>query len=101
MRPSVRLGVFAGTAVMVFAATGSAAAAPPLRGCPQGGPFTLYSTQQLTVLAEQLYGADAQDAVAFLLDAYDQNDDGSLCVQDLTGTDGRVDHYNAVDNAAR
>ena len=30
-----------------------------------------------------LYGADAAAAVEFLLDAYDQNGDGSLCVQDL------------------
>lgn len=101
MNASSRLGAVAGTAVLLLAVTGTAVAAPPVRSCPQGGPFTLYSTQQLTVLAEALYGADAPGAVAFLLGAYDHNHDGSLCVQDLTGTDNRVDHYNAVDNAAR
>jgi hypothetical protein len=101
MRIGTRTAAAVGTGVLLLAMTGTAQAAPPTRSCPQGGPFVLYTTQQLTELAVSVYGADAPAAVAFLLDAYDQNGDGSLCVQDLTGTDDRVDHYNAVDNAAR
>jgi hypothetical protein len=96
-----RISATVGAGVLLFAMTGTAAAAPPRASCPQGGPFTLYTTPQLMELAETLYGDGAPDAVAYLLGAYDHNGDGSLCVQDLTETDGRVDHYNAVDNAAR
>ena len=96
-----RMAAAVGSSVLLLSMTGTAQAAPPIRSCPQGGPFVLYTTQELTELATILYGADAPAAVEYLLGAYDHNGDGSLCVQDLTGTDDRVDHYNAVDNAAR
>jgi len=91
-----------GAGVLVVAMTGTAQAAAPTRTCPQGGPFTLYGTTDLTTLAASVFGPGTADAVVVaLLGAYDHNADGSLCVQDLTGTDDRADHYNFVDNTAR
>ena len=101
MTRSARLLAVVSSAVLVGVMSGTAAAAPPVRNCPAGGPFTLWNTAQLLEQATVLFGEDAQEAVDFLLGAIDHNGDGALCVQDLTDTDDRADHYNFVDNAAR
>ena len=102
MTRSARILALASSLVLVGVMSGTAAAVPPTRNCPAGGPFTLYSTAQLLALAIELSGPEgAQEAVDFVLDAFDHNADGNLCVQDLTDAGDRERAYNFVDNAAR